>query len=210
VPYDANKRMADAAARMQAAKKRQAQAEAGSGDVIEAVRHVETAQWEFADALLATHPITTGAASGVKDGSYDALGITRDMLAHETGVLLSVAHLREVRATAYAWPAADRSAAGPFTVHQKLRGSDDRIAILAKLATAASDGRVTLKAVQAWAAEHRSSPKTHSGSWDATTKAALGRLMKRLAEEETQRQFVALVAEVAEKHRWKITVKAAG
>ena len=82
--------------------------------------------WELADFLVEQFPSDEygDAEHGTKTGLHAALDDAEEGLRREYGIEVKASQLRNVRATALAWPDAERSASAPFTVHQLIRGGN--------------------------------------------------------------------------------------
>jgi hypothetical protein len=210
MPYDAQARVAKVAAKVEAHKKAKAQAEAHGGDVLKAVQLLESAEWDFADALLAAHPTVDAPGQGRKDQSYEALTTTTHLIEEETGRRYSLSTLRQYRMTAFHWPNDTRMSFAPFTAHRRVHGRPDRVEVLKSLA---KDGnRVTDKMVADWIAAHRTTTaKRASGSGvvssEDSTRTTLRRLMKGLTTPEAEREFLGWVERLAQENHWPVHIK---
>jgi hypothetical protein len=207
MPFNAQAELARVAKNVERAKDRKARARAGTGAIVEAVEELDLWEWKFADALLKAHPVAES-GSARNDGSHSALAETAATLEARVGVTYSVGHLRQVRATAAAWPHEERSPCASFTVHQRLRGQKDRVGLLARLERQSKTGHVSESQVQTVIAK-RIGPKSASGGSDSTRRS-LARMMRTMKTPASQRAFVELVGDVAESMGWTVGVKALG
>jgi hypothetical protein len=100
-------------------------------------------KWKLADALLERYsldefPESRGAAAHT--GLHVALRQDELKLARRFGIIATAGHLRQVRATAIAWPREDRSSRASFDVHQRMRGEGRQAEMKKRLRQADREG----------------------------------------------------------------------
>jgi hypothetical protein len=164
---------------------------------VEGAKQMETATWDFADAVVADVPGEDDARSSsshTNDGSHQALRLLAESLSR-AGFDYSVNALRQYRATSLAWPEDTRVHEGAgFTVHRELRGQDDPPAVLAKLMKQ-HGGKVTQRQVRTWKQE-QNPPKFRS--WSDMMLGRIKAVTKQAETPEAKAEMAALLRAVAQ------------
>jgi len=149
---------------------------------------VDGTPWAMADLLLETFPVDEwgDAAHGTHTGLRVELDDYEDELRRDFGVELKAKTMREMRATAIAWPEAARAASAPYAVHRALRARSDRVGVLTKLVKR-HHGHVTWRQFRDWQDTNR--PKVPV-PWSASMERRLRRVIAD-AETPAARRVVA-------------------
>jgi hypothetical protein len=99
-------------------------------------------QWTLADTLLDHYSLDEFPENDGdgRNGLHVALRQDENALARRFGIIATVGHLRNVRATAVAWPRASRNARASFSVHKMMRGKDRQQEMVKRLRQADHEG----------------------------------------------------------------------